>query len=286
MTTELTPGAGSPGSSGSDPGTSSSAPAAPTPPSGWRESLSEDIRGEKSFDVFKGNDWNEVGPVMAKSFLAAEKMTGNAIKIPGKDAKPEEINAFFKKLGRPDKPEEYQYTKPTFVSKDIQWDGEMEKAFIGVAHKIGLNPQQVQELVNWQGNLMEGRATSARQQINATLGELKKEWGTDYERRLILGERAVREVGGDGLVDLLERTGLGNNTILVKAFAQIGEILSEDGMIDGRIEGAMGADDIKSKLEGMLMDKTHPINDLSHPGHKVAVEEYTKLTEKYARAKK
>lgn len=281
MTTELTPGAGSPASPGSDPGAPPSTPASPTPPSGWRESLSEDIRGEKSFDVFKGKDWNEVGPVMAKSYLDSQKMIGGSIRLPNKDATPEErkkiLNDIFTKLGRPEKSEEYQYTKPNFVSKDVQWDDGMAKEFLGVAHEIGLNNEQVQALIGWQGSRMDKGAVNAREQIQGTLNTLKKEWGSDYERRLVLGERAVRQVGGDELVNLLEKTGLGNNPVFVKVFAEMGDILAEDGLIEGKVEGVLGAKDYQSKIEAIMMDPKHPLNDISHPGHKAAVEELTRL---------
>jgi len=281
METELT-GAGSQGGQGDAGGQAGSDQGAGQQGAGgqevgWRESLSEDIRGEKSFDVFKGKDWNEVGPVMAKSFLESQKMIGGSVKIPGEDAKPEEIDAFFKKLGRPDKPEDYQYQKPNFVSKDVQWNDEMAKDFLGVAHQIGLNSRQVQSLIGWQGSWMDKGAVNAREQVKETLNVLKKEWGSDYDRRLVLGERAVRQVGGDELVNLLEKTGLGNHPVLVKVFAEVGDILAEDGLIEGRVEGVLGAEDYKAKINAMMMDKLHPLNDLSHPGHKAAVEELTRL---------
>lgn len=272
------------GQAGSEPG------AGGGQSSTWRDSLPEEIRGEKSFDVFKGEKWEDVGPVMAKTYLESQKKFGNAIWLPKEDATPEEKQRFYNdiyaKLGRPEKPEDYKYNKPDFVSKDVEWDNGIEKEFLGIAHKIGLNSQQVQELVNWQGRLMEARVTSARKQVAETLKALENEWGPEYKGKLIKGERAVREIGGDELVNLLEKTGMGNNPILIKAFAEIGEILAEDGLIDGRIEGQSSAEDYEKRLQAMLNDKTHPLNDLSHPGHNQAVEEYRKLNRALVRAKK
>jgi len=70
METELT-GAGSQGGQGDAGGQAGSDQGAGQQgaggqAAGWRESLSEDIRGEKSYDVLKGKDCNEIGQVMKK----------------------------------------------------------------------------------------------------------------------------------------------------------------------------------------------------------------------------
>jgi hypothetical protein len=36
-------------------------------------------------------------------------------------------------------------------------------------------------------------------------------------------------------------------------------------------------DEIQNKINIMITDKKHPLNDISHPGHKAAVEEYSRL---------
>ncbi len=262
----------------------------------WRDSLPQEIRGEKSFDVFKGEKWEEVGPVMAKSYLEGQKKFGNAIWMPKEDATREEKRKFYtdiyNKLGRPEKPDGYKYDKPFFVSPDIEWDSGMEKEFLGVAHKIGLNSQQVQELVNWQGKWMENRASGARKQAEETMNALKKEWGSDYNNKMELGFRLLSnregelDFNGEELVDFVNQTKIGNHPVFIKFISAIAPYFAEAGYIDGRIAGQMSADDYEKKIVAMMGDKTHPLNDLSHPGHNAAVEEYTRLQQAKLRAKK
>jgi hypothetical protein len=46
---------------------------------------------------------------LADAYVETSKRLGNAIEIPGKDAKPEQIQAFFKKLGVPETAEGYEF---------------------------------------------------------------------------------------------------------------------------------------------------------------------------------
>ncbi len=284
--------AGSPGGqpSGGDPGSVGSGAVTS---GGWRESLPEPIRAEKSFDVFKGKDWNEVGPVMAKSFLDSQKMIGGSIRIPKEDASPEDKKKFndeiYTKLGRPDKPESYQFQKPTFG--DGIWDANLEKSFLGIAHKMGLNNGQVQELINFEANRIQTGLQSNTKARETNVTQLKNEWGADFPRRAELAKRAFTQLATDaGIVseakDFFINTGLGDNPIILKIFHEVGEILSESGFIDGRVSGVDSAKDIEEKINAMFNDPKHPLNDISHRGHKEAVEEYTRLQQALISLKK
>jgi len=46
--------------------------------------------------------------------------------------------------------------------------------------------------------------------------------------------RAVKRFGGDGLVEFLNSSGLGDNAELVKAFARVDQAVSEDKLVDGK----------------------------------------------------
>src|SRR3990167_5354807 len=82
---------------------------------------------------------------------AETKLTSvGLIKVPGKDAKPEEVAEFHKALGVPEKPEDY--------FKNIKLEngaviGEADKpiadAFAAAVHKSGATPQVVNAALNW-----------------------------------------------------------------------------------------------------------------------------------------
>lgn len=255
---------------------------------GWRESLPEPIRAEKSFDVFKGKDWNEVGPVMAKSYLDSQKMIGGSVRVPKPDATPEEKQKFndeiYTKLGRPDKPESYEFKRPAFA--EGLWDANLEKTFLGIAHKMGLNHSQVQEIINFESSRIQTGLQANAKAREGNVSQLKNEWGADFPRKAELAKRAFTQLATDaGIIaeakDFFINTGLGDHPIILKMFHEVGEILAESGFIDGRVSGVDNAESVKSKIDAMFTDPKHPLNDISHAGHKVAVEEYSKLFKQY-----
>jgi hypothetical protein len=67
---------------------------------GWRDTLPDDLKGwAEKFD----------SPATAlKSHRELEKKLGKSVTLPGKDATPEEVQAFHKKLGVPDSAAEYK----------------------------------------------------------------------------------------------------------------------------------------------------------------------------------
>jgi hypothetical protein len=76
----------------------------------WKESLPEEIRAEDSLN------FKDVGS-LAKSFVDTKKMVGaKGVLVPKEDAKPEEWDAFYTAIGRPQTLEDY----PAEVSEELQ----------------------------------------------------------------------------------------------------------------------------------------------------------------------
>ncbi|CAB4163544.1 hypothetical protein UFOVP813_30 [uncultured Caudovirales phage] len=68
------------------------------------------LAGVKSF--------GDVNKIITDSMTAARAKTEGMVKVPGVDAKPEEIAAYHKALGVPDKPEDYAYTLPEGIKEE------------------------------------------------------------------------------------------------------------------------------------------------------------------------
>ena len=246
----------------------------------WRGGLPEDLRAEKSLEVIKGKDWSEAGPTLAKSYVEAQKMIGGSVRIPKEDAKPEEIAAFYGKLGRPEAPEKYDFQRPMLPQG--AWSEDAEKEFRKLAHDHGLTNKQVQALVKYHGDTILGAMQQTARQTEANVAEIKRKYGADFGNRAAMAEKAVFYLSEEAGVpfervkEFLESTGLGNHPVLFELFGKLGESYLEHGFI--RAEGIPGSakEAALAKIKAIQADPKHPFwND--GPGHKEAMEEWESL---------
>src|SRR5690606_30145235 len=150
---------------------------------------------------------------LAKAYVNLESKLGQALVPPGETAGQDEWNAFYEKLGRPEKPEGYQFKVPEAVPAEMPYDAESAEKFKAWAHKAGLTPSQAQVIHDEFLSDMAGRMSSAQEQhvqaIEAAHRSIVKEWGDPesdtYQRNLELADRAARKLG---LVDALKRRGV------------------------------------------------------------------------------
>jgi len=97
----------------------------------WRTSLPEELRTEKSLEKYKSV------PEVAKAYVEASKLMGNAVHMPKADATQEEFDKFYARLGRPESPDKYELKRPENPAGG-QWDEGLEKEFRTAAHASGL----------------------------------------------------------------------------------------------------------------------------------------------------
>jgi len=207
-------------------------------PTDWRAGLPDDLRAEKSLETFKGADWAEVGPTLAKSFVETKRLVGSALKLPGEDAKPGDWDAFYTALGRPESPDKYAVKEQTFPPElGITVDPEGQKAFLGVAHAAGLTTAQVQKVLDWYGQYtigqVDGQVRQTGEARKTAEAALKQEWGSAYQRNTGLARATVATLFGRDPELAAAIEDAGNNVALVKGLVRIGEILHERGEIRG-----------------------------------------------------
>jgi hypothetical protein len=162
--------------------------------------------------------------------------------IPGKDAKPEEVAAFWKQLGYPEKPEGYALAKDQNAA-----------AFLAAAHAARLTDGQASSL--WKEvSQNQVRALAARQEaqkaeLAAALDGLKKEYGEQFNAVVELFDRAVGNTGKENslLMTRLLDAGLLGEGAVIRAFIALGEARQESG--SPRSDGLQGQPN-KSVLDG------------------------------------
>jgi hypothetical protein len=155
------------------------------------------------------------------------------IVMPGENAKPEEWGEFFKKLGRPDKPEDYKLARPSDLPKDFPFDDKLIQAYGTTAHELGLTPKQAMGLYKWfmtsETDAFSGMAKDAEKSRNDAETVLRKEFGGAYEERLEAANKMLAQFGNPELAEFLESSpAFGNSPHLVKFLANVAGQFSED----------------------------------------------------------
>jgi hypothetical protein len=187
----------------------------------WTRQLPREIRENpelaRKLSPFKKLD------EFARSYFQLEGKSG----VPGKDAKPEEVTAFWRELGCPEKPESYAVAKE-----------QNAEAFISAAHAAHLTDGQASALWN---SVSEGAARQIEairraqsEELEATDRALKKEYGDRYEYAL---EMFNRGMGGKDMKNLVANAGLAGKPEIVRAFIALGEARQESG---SPVSGASG----------------------------------------------
>lgn len=229
-------GGGQNGSAAFDPGTAYA-------------TLDEDTRG---WLQKLGLDKDPVS--LAKSAYEKEKLLGGSIKVPGKDATPEERDAFLNKLGRPAKPEEYAFTPPKDLPEGLPYDADRANKLKTDLHALGLTQAQaaaihdmyIGEIAGAHGAATTQQAEQVRVRAEKATDELEKLWGPvdgdTAKANFEMAGRVFTDVPG-GQELLVELQGLGlvgpNKEVLsaplAKAFAAMGGALfQEDNVLKGR----------------------------------------------------
>jgi hypothetical protein len=152
---------------------------------------------------------------LVKGYLDAQGKSD----IPGADAKPEELAAFWRKLGHPEKPEGYTISKEQGTGP-----------FISAAHAARLTDEQAAALWKLMSESTARQLAAAQEarlaELAATDALLKQQYGDKYEYAL---EMFNRGIGNGDLKALIRNAGLAGKPEIVKAFIALGESAQESG---------------------------------------------------------
>ena len=239
----------------------------------WRDSLSDELRNDPTLQNHKDVE------SLAKTVVHQQKMIGNRIPLPKTD---EEKTELYSKLGRPEDAANYEVQVPETHQKYFR--DESVDEFKNVAHKIGLNNEQVNALMDFQlaqiDNELQLQGSSLNVQKEEVEASLKKEWGFDYDKNLRSAQRAL-QVYGDDEVRALMDTEVGNNPAVIKMFARLGKDVTEDMAQNTQNNGLnVSPLDAKQEIQKIMEDSKHPYYHAGHRDHKAAVEQMRQLHEK------
>ena len=239
----------------------------------FKDLIPQSYREEKSLENF--NNMED----LLKSYLHAQKLVGaDKIPVPNKHATDDDWKEVFKRLGAPEKPEDYKYNID-------QLDQTQVAEFNKTAHQLGLLPKQAEGLIKFYNELSNNQASSLEQRAEdaqlKTETDLKKEFGPQYSKRLDQAKRlAVGTLGEEFLENTILQDGsrLGDNVNIIKAFSNLADKLSEDEIIKGDTSGYMTAKEIEKEINELTQEGSAYWSK-THPNHAKAVQEVLKLRE-------
>jgi len=231
-------------------------------------SIPEELRTDKSLEPIKDL------PGLIKSYSDGQKFIGGSIRIPKEDAKPEEVEAFYTKLGRPAKAEEYKLNLP--YPEYVQWDKERIAGFTQAAHRAGMTVKQAQAVIDAFGQQVASDFQAKKNAFESAQATLKTEWGGAYDRNLALAKRVRDMYGGEELKAFFADDPSGNDPRVIRFLAKLGNDLEAGDYLGGPGESTgLTPDEAKEKINEVMRNK----DDLYHakfadkPGHKERVEE-------------
>lgn len=245
----------------------------------WQEALPEDLRKDPSISSIKSL------PDLAKSFVHAQKLVGaDKIQVPDpKHATQSDYLNVIKKLGLPEKIEDYKFKMPDGLDEK-SLNKEFTDSIKQAAHEVGVLPWQFEKIFGayhgYAAKQVEASNKAFKEAQEKDLGALKQEWGKGYETEVKKADVAFKE-----LVPNVEdrqrmaQDGLLAHPVVIKAFAQAAKLLSEDkflGQGDGKLVNMTPEDALKRARE-IQGDNNHPYRNPSHPNHKAAKEEVQRL---------
>jgi len=247
------------------------------PTSSWKDSISEDFRNDPSIEKFTEID------ALAKSYINATKMIGqDKIIIPTKNSGQEAWDEAYAKLGRPESPEKYTFDVKSDV---VNMDEGAIKSFAEQSHKLGLNNKQAEGILDFYKNNMEGTAQQAKIDTETAQSqaeqELRQEWGRDFEGKVKqAGALAKANINPEVLdMTLSNGTRLGDHPEIIKGFAKIANMMSEDKIVATESENVNTVADIETEISAITNDTDGPYWNKQHPDHDKVVQQVYTLRE-------
>lgn len=238
----------------------------------FTDSLPEDLRGVETLKKFKDL------PGLAKSYVEFEKHVGGTLKVPTEKSDAAEWNAFYSKLGRPEKPDGYTIEEPKDLPPGVTWNSEVVKAFAARAHTAGYSNAQVKAALDFHTELVKEQAKSfwTQERGIATLEtELKsKEAATEV---VVNVQRGIKQLADPDFREFLDTTGAGNNPAVLKFLSKVGKLFKEDVVPEHQAPagGGVSVDEARSAIASIRNDKTHAY----HKGDPAATAHMNKLYE-------
>lgn len=244
--------------------------APPASPGHPLATLPDDLKSHPSLQAYRKGDGFDIGGLVKEHVNLQALIGKKGVLPPGEKDGPEAWERYYNQLGRPARPEQYQFQKPQGYAG---YSDEFANAYRDVAHKNGLTARQAAGMHDWfVTSALEAEqagASRSRMDGDALDQALRQKWGGQYDAMVASGRRAAKTFAPPEALDELEQA-IGGPA-LMELFANIGERMREDGLIGGGASSFnMTPEQAKAeiaKMDAAMNDPKSPAMDKLHPEH-------------------
>lgn len=250
------------------------------------EGLADGVKGNASLQTFKT-------PAEAiKAYVDVQPLIGrDKVVLPKDWNDATQVKEFNTRMGVPEKADAYDLVK--HLNGNDKLKGKFDDKRVAAAQDMfleaGCTPRQAQKLAEKYIESEIAMVTEMNQKVSVersnALNKFKTERGSAYDTDLALAHKALVSFGGEDINDVLkvlDQSGFGDDPRFIKIFAKIGATLKEGTAHTGGQPGVLQTNSVDSarvRKSEMMSDQTFQKNltDPNQPGHKAAVEEWTKV---------
>ena len=243
----------------------------------WKEAISQEFRNDPNIEKFTEID------ALAKSYINATQMIGkDKVAVPNKNSTDDQWNEVYDKLGRPESADKYSLNAKSEV---VPIDEQAIKQFAENAHQLGLNNKQAQGILEFYKNNMEGMAKQAKVDTETAQAQstqqLRQEWGREFDTNIKKAEALAKANMNPEILDMQLKDGmrLGDHPEIIKGFAKIAGMMSEDKIVSTESENVSSNTDVETEISDIMNNKDGPYWNRSHPDHDKVVQQVYTLRE-------
>jgi len=216
----------------------------------WHDGVTDDVKGFWQNKGLPLDNPKEFGLKLTELYKGAEKFIGvppdQVVKLPKADAPPEDMRAFYERLGAPKEAKEYDLS----AVKDMG----LAESLRAALHARGVNKDAAADLAKAVATALESKATSESavntQKLIDQKTALKANWGDKFDYNHLQAIEGVRRLGIDR-ESVAAMEGLIGYDKLMEAMRKIGANTREDTFVE---RGAGGTGEVTTR-EGAVARK-------------------------------
>lgn len=250
---------------------------------GWYESIQSPEFDPHRSMAAQFRDLPSVFKSLHETKAALSQRQDGMVKIPGESATDEERAAFNKAMGIPGSLDEYEIAIPEQLPEGVELTPDSLLGFREFAYQHGIPPKTASALVAFQIQAESAAIAQiqADQQAQAQEAQqaLNREWGGQYEQKMMLAQRAAETFGLGADHPAMQ------SPDVLRAMALAASKISESSLVSGERIGASltpgsEARDIMANPDNPLHSAYH---DPTHPNHETAYRTYMQKMEEQSR---